>query len=163
MIQFTDNHGANVRLSFTSSPFQQEANHVLVICQYKGQWLLTNHKKRGLEFPGGKKEHGETLEAAAKREVLEETGAKVEQLQQIGVYEVTPAVGDENQSSFVKAIFYAKIATIMEQKHYFETDGPILVSKDILLRERYSERYSFIMKDEVVGKSLSRIEEITGK
>ena len=41
----------------------------LVICRFFDQWLLTRHKERGWEFPGGKREPGETLEVAAFREV----------------------------------------------------------------------------------------------
>ena len=49
---------------------------MFVICRFYQQWLLTKHKIRGWEFPGGKKEEGETLEEAAIREVEEETGAR---------------------------------------------------------------------------------------
>jgi ADP-ribose pyrophosphatase len=43
---------------------------------WAGKWI----------FPGGKLEMGETLEAAARREVLEETGCQFETTSQIGAY-----------------------------------------------------------------------------
>jgi ADP-ribose pyrophosphatase YjhB (NUDIX family) len=43
---------------------------------WAGQWI----------FPGGKLEIGETLEAAARREVLEETGCSFDTVRQIGAY-----------------------------------------------------------------------------
>ena len=43
---------------------------------WAGRWI----------FPGGKLEMGETLEAAARREVLEETGCHFETVRQIGAY-----------------------------------------------------------------------------
>jgi mutator protein MutT len=43
---------------------------------WAGKWI----------FPGGKLEMGETLEGAARREVLEETGCSFETIRQIGAY-----------------------------------------------------------------------------
>jgi 8-oxo-dGTP diphosphatase len=43
---------------------------------WAGKWI----------FPGGKLEMGETLEGAARREVLEETGCTFETVRQIGAY-----------------------------------------------------------------------------
>ena len=57
---FYDQNKNLVKLSLKKIEWNQEAKHVLVICQYKNQWLLTNHKVRGLEFPGGKREISET-------------------------------------------------------------------------------------------------------
>ncbi|MGG0719748.1 RNA deprotection pyrophosphohydrolase [Robertmurraya massiliosenegalensis] len=154
MEAFKDFHGANVRLAFNRGSFSQEPKHVLVICRYDEHWLLTKHPKRGLEFPGGKVEPGESIEEAAKREVFEETGARLNSLQFIGEYEV-----EDGGEAFVKAIFYGQVRTLEEMSHFHETEGPALIQEN-LLEERFSDVYSFIMKDFVIEKSLRYIEQL---
>jgi 8-oxo-dGTP diphosphatase len=141
---FYDKFGNKVELSFAANAFEKNAKHVLVISQYKGAWYLTNHKVRGLEFPGGKVEEGESLIEAARREVYEETGATVDELSQIAEYKVT-----EGKDSFVKAVFWGKIKSISKTNNYYETNGPVVVEGDIL-QVRFGDEYSFIMKDEVI-------------
>ena len=53
------------------------ARHVLVVLKHNGKWLLTRHSIRGIEFPGGKAEEGESIEEAAIRETIEETGVTI--------------------------------------------------------------------------------------
>ena len=93
MEYFSDEKGNKVRLSFLKNAFSTAPKHVIVICKYGNQWVLTKHKKRGLEFPGGKVEEGETPEVAARREVFEETGGVVDLLTYVAQYEVTGAGG----------------------------------------------------------------------
>src|SRR5438309_2234979 len=127
MKKFLDINGNRVELTFSPDAFQEKAGHVLVICQYGDGWLLTNHKVRGLEFPGGKMEVGETLEDAARREVYEETGALLENLDKIGEYKVT-----DPKRSFVKAIFWGMVKMIDQTNTYYETNGPVVVKGEIL-------------------------------
>jgi 8-oxo-dGTP diphosphatase len=150
---FKDKNGAKVKISNTKDSFSKKAEHVLVICRFYHQWLLTKHKVRGWEFPGGKKEEGETLDEAAIREVREETGALVKTLQYLGEYEVT-----NEARSFVKAIFFAEIEDMQVKSNYHETDGPILIGGDILTL-RWENQFSFIMKDQVVEKAVKQIME----
>lgn len=56
---------------------------------WAGKWI----------FPGGKLEMGETLEGAARREVLEETGCSFETIRQIGAY-----VSYDPHTSFEKQV-----------------------------------------------------------
>ena len=157
METFNDEKGGTVKLSFLNDSFSKEADHVLVICRFFDQWLLTRHKERGWEFPGGKREPGETIEVAAFREVEEETGAKLKNLHFIGEYEVT-----YENNSFVKAIFSGEVETLTKKENYLETNGPILVGGD-LLSLRFQDHYSFIMKDRVVEIALDKIMDLVAK
>lgn len=68
----------------TCSPKSELPQFVRVIIQNeKGEFLLVKDKW-GWNFPGGKIEPNETSEAAAQREVFEETNLRVENCQKIG-------------------------------------------------------------------------------
>jgi 8-oxo-dGTP diphosphatase len=151
MKTFLDITGNKVELSFSKQTFQEEANHVLVICQYKDEWILTNHKVRGLEFPGGKMEEGETIEETARREVYEETGALIGELIRIGNYRISDLKG-----TFVKAVFWGKIEKINVKDDYLETNGPVAVKGD-MLKLRFGNEYSFIMKDQVIEECIKQV------
>ncbi|MGD6968798.1 RNA deprotection pyrophosphohydrolase [Rossellomorea vietnamensis] len=147
MEKFLDYNGYEVNLSLGAADFPIIPKHVLVIAIYKGEWLLTRHKIRGLEFPGGKVEERETLEEAAKRELYEETGGKATQLIRIGTYKVN------QQKPFAKAIFFAEVNFLQDKGDYLETDGPQIWSGD-LKSVKEDDRFSFVMKDDVVTQSL---------
>lgn len=151
MDEFLDKRGCGVRLALHLHAFSKESQHVLVICRYQDTWLLTDHKLRGWEFPGGKIEPGETMEQAAIREVFEETGGIIDLLFPIGQYEVTT-----DTSSFIKTIFYGDIIKIEEKEEYLETNGPIYIDGNLLER-RFEDSFSFIMKDRVIEKSVEQI------
>ncbi|GLB58600.1 RNA deprotection pyrophosphohydrolase [Cytobacillus sp. NCCP-133] len=151
METFLDANGGEVRLSFKKGAFSDDPKHVLVICRYNGRWLLTHHKVRGWEFPGGKAEPGEEIEEAARREVYEETGAILKSLEFIGEYEV-----HADNRSFVKAIFYGEAGKLEKKPQYYETNGPVLLEGN-LIQQRWDKKFSFIMKDLVVEKSLEKI------
>ncbi|WP_173915785.1 RNA deprotection pyrophosphohydrolase [Halobacillus sp. Marseille-Q1614] len=153
MKTFYDFYRNQVKLSFEDHPFSTAPKHVWVICRFQDQWLLTKHKDRGLEFPGGKVEKGETAEQAALREVFEETGAYVDKLNYIGQYYVSGKGG-----TIIKNVYYAYIEKLEDQPHYYETEGPVLLSRlpDSL---KENKLYSFMMKDEVLPQCLKIIEE----
>jgi 8-oxo-dGTP diphosphatase len=149
---FLDQNGNQIELSFSRGSFGEAARHVLVICQHEDEWLLTKHKVRGLEFPGGKCESGETIEQAAHREVYEETGAILSSIKWIAEYKVTDSKG-----SFLKAVFFAQVKNMDISDSYHETDGPVLIAGD-LSQVRFGNEYSFIMKDHVIEECINYIQ-----
>ncbi|MGP4076579.1 RNA deprotection pyrophosphohydrolase [Halobacillus sp. K22] len=153
MKTFNDFYQNSVRLSFEDHPFSKFPKHVWVICRYNNQWLLTQHKDRGFEFPGGKVEEGETAEEAAVREVMEETGGCVEDLKYVGQYHVEGKGG-----TVIKNVYFAAIGALTKQEHYFETYGPVLF-QHLPKGMKTNERFSFMMKDEVLPLCLHRIKQ----
>lgn len=151
MYRFTDYYHNEVTLSFSDHPFSRNPKHVWVICRYQNKWLLTQHKERGLEFPGGKVEENETAREAAVREVMEETGGIVESIQYIGQYVVAGKGG-----TIVKNVYFAEIGELAVQKTYYETKGPITIAH-IPRNVKHNKQYSFIMKDDVLRHCMALI------
>ncbi|WP_226035842.1 RNA deprotection pyrophosphohydrolase [Aquibacillus saliphilus] len=155
MKTFNDYYNNEVNLSFDDHPFAQEPKHVWVICRFKNQWLLTKHKDRGIEFPGGKVEDGESAEEAAIREVNEETGGIVKHLIYIGQYFVSGKGGN-----IVKNIYFAIVKEVREQQTYYETDGPIILL-ELPDKIKTMPNFSFMMKDGVLPHSLNQIYQLS--
>ncbi|MCF3943489.1 RNA deprotection pyrophosphohydrolase [Oceanobacillus alkalisoli] len=151
MITFSDFYNNKVQLSFQDHPFSKDPKHVLVICRHRGKWLLTKHKERGLEFPGGKVEPGEIANDAAVREVMEETGGVVTKLHYIGQYFV-----DGKKDYVIKNLYFAEVNELKEQPTYYETDGPVLLL-EIPENVRFNSSYSFIMKDRIIEHGIGYI------
>lgn len=132
-------NGFKVDLTFEKEMFELEINHVLVVLKHEGNWLLTKHKLRGVEFPGGKVEKGETLVEAAIRETLEETGVLINDLQYIAEYVVYGEI------PFCKVVFTGAVVKIHSNYPLHETEGVVWMN-DIEL-ESFQD-LSFHMKDE---------------
>lgn len=153
MYIFKDYYQNTVQLSFHDHPFSEQPKHVFVICRFGNKWLLTKHKRRGLEFPGGKVERREDADHAAIREVKEETGGIVRDLTYVGQYFV-----DGKKEQVIKNVYFAIVEKLVEQDHYFETDGPVLFD-DLPKNIQENSRFSFLMKDGVLTYSLQYIQD----
>lgn len=152
MAIFYDYYRNQVQLSFADHPFSSHPKHVFVICKMNDDWLLTKHKNRGYEFPGGKVEQGETAREAAFREVMEETGGVIDELVYLGQYIVSGKA-----RTIVKNVYGARIKKVTQQRTYFETEGPHLL--DALPSNLLTnQQFSFMMKDEVVPRCISYIQ-----
>lgn len=150
-LTFTDYYHNQVTLSFKDHPYSLFPKHVWVICQFEGQWLLTEHSRRGIEFPGGKVEEGETAKEAAVREVYEETGGVVSTIRYVGQYRVEGKGG-----TIIKNVYYADIDRLVSKEDYMETNGPVLLEQ-LPNNLNTNERYSFMMKDNVLPYSLEHL------
>ena len=147
-MKYQDLNGYTCELSFEKDFFPIECRHILVISQYKGQWILTKHSKRGLEFPGGKVEAGESLLDAARREVYEETGAHVKELEWFAEYVVYSA------KPFCKTVFIG-LADKVDCIQFLETEGIVLMEELELNHE-----FSFLMKDAGMRKIIEKVKKL---
>ncbi|MGX9135663.1 RNA deprotection pyrophosphohydrolase [Rummeliibacillus sp. JY-2-4R] len=150
MFTYTDLNGNGCELSFKKNAFSISPKHVLVLAKFEGKWLLTEHPKRGVEFPGGKVEAGETLEEAAKREVMEETGVEITDIEWLATYMVQETI------PFTKAVFTATVQSIDHNHPNKETNGAILMTEEEFLENR---QLSFHMKDLGMKKILEKVSE----
>ena len=135
---FNDVNGGCVELTFGENQFGMPARHVLVILKHNGKWLLTRHLIRGVEFPGGKAEHGETIEEAVIRETIEETGVTITDLVHFAEYVVRSNI------TFCKAVFTGKVVEIDEHLALYETEGAMWMTNEELDQ---CEELSFHMKN----------------
>ncbi|WP_301107626.1 NUDIX domain-containing protein [Sporosarcina sp.] len=143
MLKFEDLQGADVELTFGPNQHQIESRHVLVVIKYEGRWLLTKHRIRGFEFPGGKAEPGESIEQAAIRETFEETGVTIENVRSFAEYVVFTA------PPFCKAVFTGDIVGIDHHHKLLETEGLIWMTDAEL---DACSNLSFHMKDRGMGE-----------
>ena len=66
----------------------------VISAKFEGKWVFCRHKKRNTwEIPGGHRELGENILHCARRELYEETGAKVYDLTQACVYSASDGTG----------------------------------------------------------------------
>lgn len=135
-MEFKDVEGNTVILK-TDEPVH---HHVLIIPIMEQQFLLTKHKERGIEFPGGKREKGESSLEAAHRELFEETGAT-------GILQYVTSYTVMTERPFTKDVFKAEITAISEQRHYHETEGPVIVDS---LDEVVESEQSRLLQDDCI-------------
>ncbi|MBN6186679.1 NUDIX domain-containing protein [Aneurinibacillus sp. BA2021] len=118
---FYDQSGQFISLTFERKQFLPDAKHVLVWAYAEPggeEIVLTRHKKRGWEIPGGKVEPGETPEAAARRELFEETGTEIGDLDWIAQYIID---ADPDKEKIVKNVYTGVIQQWKELPVGFET------------------------------------------
>jgi len=76
-------------VQFYPSVEDSELKFAVLVAIYHGKWVFCKHRARNTyEFPGGKREYGESINETARRELFEETGAINYDLKPICVYSV---------------------------------------------------------------------------
>ena len=89
----------------------------VIVTKTNGHWVFCRHKERStLEVPGGHREPGENILAAAKRELYEETGAVDFTIEPVCVYSVTAPWNYGGQETF-GMLFHADVKAFEKELH----------------------------------------------
>lgn len=153
---FAGAYGGKVDLTFDAAAVR-DANAVLVFAFYRGHLLMTKHKLRGWEVPGGKVEQGEWPSQAALRETYEEAGAEIDGLEWIAQYIVTQA----NEEPLFKSVYIARINRMHPLPDGFETEEIRLYDEPPLPPEvQHSREFSPIVQDQVYSRILEHLSHI---
>lgn len=91
---------------FCDSVDDELLKFAVIVSRYEGKWVFC--KKKGgstYEVPGGHREKGENIEATARRELYEETGAARFRLTPVCVY----GVREENGEETYGMLYFAEI------------------------------------------------------
>ena len=109
----------------------ERLKYAVIMAQEDGKWLLCRQKERSTwEIPGGRRESGESLEQAARRELYEETGATDAEITPVEVYSVT---GEDGATSF-GMLFLARVSSrgeLPKQSEMREVKSVHLLPKDL--------------------------------
>ncbi|MCU0410897.1 MAG: NUDIX domain-containing protein, partial [Bacteroidales bacterium] len=82
-----------------------ELSYVAVAARYENGWLFIKHRKRGgYELPAGHPDPGESSEAAAARELSEETGAEDFTIEPVSYYSVDSGTGKQYGRLFLAEV-----------------------------------------------------------
>lgn len=105
------NEGVSVKVSFYEQIDDDKLKFAVIVSKYQGKWVFCKHKQRNTyEVPGGQREYGESIEACARRELYEETGALEFKLLRVCNYGVSgeSKFNHDGKESF-GTLYYAKI------------------------------------------------------
>ena len=101
-----------IKVSFEElGKIEEEKFKFAVICaKYNDKWIFCRHKQRtSWEIPGGHREINETIEETARRELIEETGAKTFDIVPLTVYRV-----EKDGEITYGVLFFAKVTELVD-------------------------------------------------
>lgn len=106
-----------VKVNFYDSFDDSLLKFAVIITKHKGKYVFCKHRERTtLEIPGGHRELNEDINATAKRELHEETGAIEYEIKPICVYSVIAPDNFNGEETF-GMLYFADIKTFEKELH----------------------------------------------
>ncbi len=107
----------NVKVKFYDSAEDALLKFAVIIAKSGGKWVFCKHRERDTyEIPGGHREAGEDIFETAKRELYEETGAVVYNIEPVCVYSVTAKDNFDGKETF-GMLYFAEIKEFEKELH----------------------------------------------
>ncbi|MFG6393446.1 MAG: NUDIX domain-containing protein [Lachnospiraceae bacterium] len=107
----------NVKVKFYDSAEDALLKFAVIIAKSDGKWVFCKRRERDTyEIPGGHREAGEDIFETAKRELYEETGAVVYNIEPVCVYSVTAEDNFDGKETF-GMLYFAEIKEFEKELH----------------------------------------------
>ncbi|MCI0523410.1 MAG: NUDIX domain-containing protein [Bacteroidales bacterium] len=114
----------------------KDLSYVVIAARYGSGWLFIKHRKRGgYELPAGHPDQGESSEAAAARELAEETGAEDFTIEPVSYYSVDNETGKQYGRLFlaeVRSLGDISDITEIEEVRVFSELPPAMSLKEVM-------------------------------
>ncbi|TCL58607.1 8-oxo-dGTP diphosphatase [Kineothrix alysoides] len=109
-----------VEVNFYDQVDDELLTFAVIIAKTNGRWIFCKHRERStLEVPGGHRDEGEDILAAAKRELYEETGAIDFEIRPICVYSVKgqTRIDEKLKEKSFGMLYFANILSFEKELH----------------------------------------------
>jgi 8-oxo-dGTP pyrophosphatase MutT (NUDIX family) len=107
---------SNIKVIFSEIQAIEYFDAVVVVLFSSGEFMMVRNRARGWEFPGGRRQGNETYKETASREILEEAGAKADDVKLLGYY-----IDSENRVTVIACAEASSLGSLPESGEIAET------------------------------------------
>ncbi|MBQ7307659.1 MAG: NUDIX domain-containing protein [Clostridia bacterium] len=137
-------------VNFYDSVDDRLLKFAVILARHNGKYVFCKHKNRTtLEIPGGHREVNEDIDDTAKRELMEETGAKDFSIKRVCVYSVIHKDNFDGQETF-GMLYCADIKTFGNLEYEIED---VVITEDLPEKWTYPEIQPHLLNEIIRRKA----------